>query len=356
MHCKRIGIAGAGLFGRVLAFYLIEAGWQVSLFDRDDREGLESCGMAGAGMITPLAELEASEWLIARLGERSLALWPALVAALAEPVFFQRAGSLVVAHRADFGELARFAARVEAKLGRQLPLLSGAEITALEPELSGRFARGLYFAEEGQIDGQALFRALAGYLDRRVVRWQTRCEVTDLAPGSLVAGGESFAFDWVVDCRGLGARADLPNLRGVRGELFRVRAPEVALTRPVRLMHPRYPLYIVPRPDHHYLIGATAIESDDRGPATVRSALELLGAAYSLHSGFAEARILGSSVNCRPALPDNLPKVLFQPGLVRVNGLYRHGYLASPALAEEVLTLLTTGPERTSYPDLLVTD
>ena len=68
--------------------------------------------------------------------------------------------------------------------------------------------------------------------------------------------------------------------------MIRLHAPEVSLRRPVRLMHPRYPLYIAPKPDHVFVIGATEIESEDTSPASVRSTLELLSAAYSLHSGF----------------------------------------------------------------------
>ena len=35
----------------------------------------------------------------------------------------------------------------------------------------------------------------------------------------------------------------------VYGEVIRIHAPEVTLTRPTRLLHPRYPIYIAPNPD-----------------------------------------------------------------------------------------------------------
>jgi glycine oxidase len=132
----------------------------------------------------------------------------------------------------------------------------------------------------------------------------------------------------------MGARADLKNLRGVRGELAYVQAPEVHLGRPVRLMHPRYPIYIVPRKEHVFVIGATALESEDYSPISLRSAMELMSAAYTVHTGFAEARVLETLTNCRPALPDNRPRIQVQPGLLSINGLYRHGFLLSPVLSE----------------------
>jgi glycine oxidase len=133
-------------------------------------------------------------------------------------------------------------------------------------------------------------------------------------------------------------------LRGVRGEVIRVHAPEVSLSRPTRLVHPRYPIYIAPKPEHLFVIGATEIESDDMSNASVRSTLELLSAAYSVHSGFAEARIVEIAAQCRPTLPDNLPAVrLPAPGVMQINGLYRHGFMIAPALLDIALELLATG-------------
>ena len=128
----------------------------------------------------------------------------------------------------------------------------------------------------------------------------------------------------------------MKNLRAVRGEIVRVYAPEVNFAHTIRLMHFRYPIYIVPRSNHNYVIGATSIESASDQPMTVLSALELLSAAYSLHSGFGEANILSTRIGLRPAYPDNIPKVSVQKGLLTINGLYRHGFLVSPIIAETV--------------------
>jgi glycine oxidase len=173
------------------------------------------------------------------------------------------------------------------------------------------------------------------------VIWHTHAEVTGLKDGCIHVGSNHLAFDWAFDTRGLGAKTDVADLRGVRGEVFWLDAPDVKLTRPVRLMHPRYRIYIVPRSSaetpHRYVIGATEIESEDMSPMSVRSSLELLSAAYSLHPGFGEARIVNSLTNCRPALDDNLPSIRHEPRITRINGLYRHGYLLTPAVVEQAL-------------------
>jgi glycine oxidase len=149
--------------------------------------------------------------------------------------------------------------------------------------------------------------------------------------------------DWVIDCRGLGAKEAWESnpLRGIRGEVIRLHAPEVKLKRPTRLIHPRYPIYMAPKEDDMYVVGATEIESEDLSPTSVRSAMELLSAVYTVHSGFAEARILEMSTQCRPTLKDNLPEIrIAKPGLMLINGLYRHGFLIAPAVMDCAIELL----------------
>jgi glycine oxidase len=99
-------------------------------------------------------------------------------------------------------------------------------------------------------------------------------------------------------------------------------------------MHPRYQLYVAPRPNHEFVVGATELESEDLGPVTVRSVLELASALHSLHPAFGEARVLRMSAALRPALDDHRPVVVERDGVWHINGLYRHGYLCAPALVD----------------------
>lgn len=349
-----VGIAGAGLMGRVLAWRLLRAGHRVHLFDRDTLEGKNSCGLAGAGMLAPYCELEKTGAHHMEMALASLELWPSTLADLPAPVYFQREGSLFLAHSQDAADLERVAGLIFSRLqGRNGPRWLGREEwSSMEPELAQRFARALFFPNEGQVEGWDLFPAIEKALQGKVT-WQAGTEVEELGPGYILAQGHRHDFDRCFDCRGLGARVDLADLRGVRGELHALYAPEVRLSRPVRLAHPRYPLYIAPRPGNIYLVGATSIESDSMEGVTVQSSLELLSAAYSVHSGFAEAHIVNTSVNCRPAFPDNEPRLIGQPGLLRLNGLFRHGFLLAPLMAEEALAWLEERPLR--FPRLLQT-
>ena len=151
------------------------------------------------------------------------------------------------------------------------------------------------------------------------------------------AEGTCHSFDRVIDCRGYGAASSLSELRGVRGEALLIRCNRISLSRPIRLLHPRYSLYLVPRPENCYYLGATSIESDSDDDISVRSVLELLSTCYSVHPEFSEAEVLKSMTGIRPAFPEHFPRIQEIDGVISVNGLYRHGYLLAPSLAQKCI-------------------
>lgn len=272
------------------------------------------------GMLAPFCEGETAEPVITRLGLRSLDLWREV---LPQTPFN---GSLVVAHprdRADFERFARLTGGHK-RLGRE-------EIASLEPALAGRFSDALFFAQEGHVDPRQVLPALHDVLRSAGVPIAFNAEA-----------GQGDCDGVVVDCRGLAARDAFPELRGVKGEIIILETDEIALSRPVRLIHPRWSLYIVPRAGNRFLIGATSIESED-SRVSVRSALELLTAAYAVHPAFGEARIVEFGAGLRPAFPDNRPRVVVDERRITVNGLYRHGFLLAPALAEATVAHFMDG-------------
>jgi glycine oxidase len=272
------------------------------------------------GMLAPWCESEVSEPLVSRLGLRSLALWREH----APDTPFN--GSLVVAHPRDRSDFERFARMTSGHRRLQRD-----DVSKLEPSLDGRFREALFFPDEGHVEPRrvlpelhARIRAAGG-----TIAFGSAPEPTDI---------EGLA----IDCRGLAARDTFLDLRGVKGEEIIVETDEIVLSRPVRLLHPRWPLYIIPREHHRFMIGATSIEREDDG-VSVRSALELLSAAYAVHPAFGEARIVEIGAGLRPAFPDNLPRIAIDKNRIAVNGLYRHGFLLAPALAELTLGYVARG-------------
>jgi glycine oxidase len=350
----KFAIVGAGLMGRLLAVTLAKRGAKVELFEIAGPDASKSAARIAAAMLAPLAESVITEDNVVRMGIHSLPRWKQLISELAKPVYFQEDGTLILWHQQDASDAERFASHLTSNCIRNPSLskpvwLDSQSLQEIEPGVTDRFAQGLYLPDEGQLDNRQLLEALLVELTLMKVQchWDQLAEPEELRINQR--------FDWVIDCRGLGAKelwnssGDLTkDLRGVRGEVIRLYAPEVKLRRPTRLIHPRYPLYIAPKEDDVYVVGSTEIESEDLSPMSVRSAMELLSATYTVHSGFAEARILEMATQCRPTLKDNLPEIYFdkksdKASLMMINGLYRHGFMISPAILDCALEILNDG-------------
>jgi glycine oxidase len=322
----KILIAGAGITGLWQAVSLARAGHDVRLIERSPEPFAMAASRLAGAMLAPFCESEGAEPVIAELGMRAIALWRDAYPATAVN------GSLVVAAARDLPELGRFA-----RMTSGYERLGGEAVGALEPALAGRFSQGLHYRQEAHIEPGLAMPALLELAKTSGVQAEFGADWDGVIPPDC---------DFAVDCRGIAASAELPDLRGVRGEMAVIETDEIALSRPVRLLHPRFPLYVVPWAQNRFMVGATVIESGDRGPATLRSALDLLGLAYTLHPAFGEARIIGFWADVRPSFPDNVPKIVIRGRHIHVNGLYRHGFLLAPSLAELVAHYIKSGAVR----------
>jgi len=345
----KVGIAGAGLLGRLLAFELARAGHAVTVFDpAANAESKVAAGWTAAGMLSPMAELETANLAVFEQGVRSLELWTRIVTDLSgvvpeHPVMLKQLGSLLLAHKGDDGVAQRMidllAHKTPNEYAKHAPQpLSHMALRGIDPAIHTSGSAWL-LPHEGQIDTVQAMTAMTAAATKLGVRWHWGETVAALSQGIIKTATQDVSFDWVFDVRGTGTRPDLA-VRGVRGEIFWLHAPGVDLQRPIRLLHPRHRVYLVPRDSHRIVVGASEIESEDRSPISLRSTVELLAAAHSVIPELAEARIIHSETNLRPALPDNLPLMNTSDGITRINGLFRHGWLIAPALIADVLQAL----------------
>ncbi len=310
-----VTVLGAGVAGLWAALTLSQAKISVRLIDRGGAPGSHGCSWWAGGMLAPYCEGAVAEPAVVRHGMHAAAAWAGVTEIL-------HRGSLVMALERDRAELDRFARRTE---GYRLVTT---ELAELEPDLPG-LRRALFFDAEAHLDPRRALSDLVTALASRGVS----VEIAEATPEDIPGP--------VIDARGMAA--GLAGLRGVRGEMAVLRAPDIRLTRPLRLLHPRHPLYIVPRGGGLYMLGATQIESGDRRGVSARSLVELLGAAYSVDPRFAEAEVVETGADLRPAFADNLPRVVVKGRVVHVNGLFRHGYLMAPALARQAADWITKG-------------
>jgi len=347
-----IAVVGAGLVGRLLSFALCQRNYCVHLYEanpitlNDDPQYLSAAAFTAAGMIAPISEAVEADLETYWLGKTSLDLWPGIIEELnqntEQRIDFQRRGSLIVSHPQDLSELQHFKGRVQALQAgcdAQFKTLDANQINQLEPDLNNQFKSGLLLEDEAHIDNRHLMKALLKSCLANNVQLIDNTKV-QIKGNSVTHKTGTQLFDWVIDCRGIGAKPDIKQLRGVRGEVLRVQTKEIHLARPIRLMHPRYQLYLVPKPNHQFVIGATQIESEDQSPMSVQSMLELCSALYSINPAFSQARILEQNTNLRPALSDNNAKVFVAKQQLSINGLFRHGFLVAPAIIDSVVSWL----------------
>ena len=347
----RIGIAGAGVMGQLLAWEFARAGCQVDLFDHG---ASRNCSQAAAGMLSPISELEKCDKVIYDLGLDGLqGEWSRVLSTLPQSVEMKREGSLVVSHRNDRNDLLHFIQTVSHKIDstQSIRRITSDDLSLLEPDIN-HFPEAYFLEDEGQIDNQSLMLVLEKALQEHENVTRYDASVIDMTRHTIKVGEQQHHYDLVCDCRGLGAKNKMTDLRGVRGELIWLHAPDVNLQRPVRFMHPRYRLYVVPRANNIYLVGASEIETSDTSDISVRTMLELLTAAYCLQPKFAEARIIKSVTQVRPTFTHHLPKICYADGYLSVNGLYRHGFLIAPALIADVMRWMNDGVHRVKYPSL----
>lgn len=324
-----VTVLGGGILGLWQAFELARRGHAVTLREAMPQDSAGAASRFAGAMLAPDCEAEAAEPIIRELGLRGLALWrrayPGVVCH----------GTLVLANTRDRTELARFARHTE---GHRW--VDAGEIEGLEPALAGRFSDGLFYPGEAHLGPRPAIEFLIGKL--RMLGAELR--FSDPVPHPVwmaAAAGEA-----VIDCRGMSAKGDLPDLRGVRGEMVVVKTTDIELSRPVRLLHPRFPLYVVPWGAGQFMIGATMIETEEAGAVSVRSGFELLSSAFAIHPVFADAAVVELSAGVRPAFPNNVPTITACGRHLMVNGAYRHGFLLAPTLAEILADYLETGTTR----------
>ncbi|MTD29338.1 FAD-dependent oxidoreductase [Erwinia sorbitola] len=303
---SRWSVLGDGVAGLCVGTSLAERGESVEVITAE-----QHCAAShwAGGMLAPWCEGESAPEEVIELGQRSAPWWSARINGV------EHRGTLVVASARDTPELTRFSRMTRAH--------QWVDPATLEPALEGRFSRGLFFAGEAHLDPRSALQQLRKGLQLAGVCFHQG------QPGGTI-----------IDCRGIHAAADQPELRAVRGEMLILHSEEVQLSRPVRILHPRFPCYLVPRAAGHLMLGATMVESDDDSPISARAMMELLSAAWAIHPALAEARIVESGTGRRPAYRNNIPAIRCHNGVWSLNGMYRHGFLLAPVMAEKLMQQL----------------
>jgi glycine oxidase len=351
-----VAVVGGGVIGLAVAWRAAQRGLRVVVLERGDLG--EGTTFVAAGMIAPVSEARSTEQALLELNLRSARAYPGFVSELAQASGldpgFLACGTMAAARDRDEAEALERELALRQSLGLPVQRLLPSAARRIEPALAPALRLGLDVPDDHAIDPRQLVAALAAAADRGgaelrtgVVVESVQC-VGDRVEGVQLAGGERVRAEHVVIAGGVwsGQIDGIPEvarvpLRPVKGQIMHLHDPAGPglLGHALRIMAPGG-LYVVPRGDGRYVLGATVEERGFDTTVTAGALFELLRDATELLPGLSELVIDELIAGLRPATPDNAPALGPAAGVTGLHwavGHYRHGVLLTPVTAELVV-------------------
>jgi glycine oxidase len=343
-------IVGAGIIGGAIARELTTRGATCTIVD--DRAVGGGATQASAGMLAPYVEAHEPGPLL-DLGVRSLALYDDWVDAVRREsgvdVEYRRIGTLEVALEP------RHAADLRAQLGEASAAarvwMDATALLERQPSLASTVQGGVFTPAHGYVAAHQLAEALQRAAIARGARvHQARVQRITRGPSgfTVATSAGDLSATHVVLAAGAWTNAiqidgaSVPPIRPVRGQILHLGWHE----RPLDVIIWGPECYVVPREDGTLLVGATVEDVGFDERATAAGVRDLLDAVCDLLPGGWGAAFLGARVGLRPAAPDDLPVIGWDPkveGLLHAAGHYRNGVLLAPITAAMVADLMTAG-------------
>jgi glycine oxidase len=348
-------ICGGGVSGMLVARGLSQQGARVQLVERG------TCGheasWAGGGIVSPLYPWRYSDPVTA-LANRAQDAYPELARALAGETGIDpelTTCGLLMLDAADHEEAMQWAPRHD----RPMQAWQASQVYAREPELADGSERALYMPAVANIRNPRLVKALAASL--RLQPSVDVCEQSEIL--QIETEGDRIKAVWLrqqnqdvrlqADVFVLAAGAWTGQLLArlglmlpvtpVKGQMLLYKA-ERALLRGVVLSHGRY---LIPRRDHHILVGSTLEHAEFDKSITEQACDSLRASAEQMLPALSAMPVIQQWAGLRPGSPDGVPFIGRLPGFSNafVNaGHYRNGLVLAPASADLLVELLTGMP------------
>lgn len=330
---EKVAVIGAGVCGLSCALTLARENYKVTVFDRSGFPGA-GASAAAAGMLTPMGEAGELPFRFVEAGRGAVDIWKDWLVNFA-PEALVRNGSLVVAQDDQILNIEHFKDTI-ASQADEWKTLSGSDLRVLEPDLPIHFSSALFFPNDAHL---IVDKALYGLVNALLANG---CQLIrdEAYPGELLD-----TYDRVIDCRGWTEDHDA-ELLAVTGEAIRLLPHEgFRISRPVRFYSGRALHYLVPQDGDTVILGATMREDAHpiQGMARGDGLLTLLTAARTFDDRILKGSITDIMSGVRPTYPHKLPKIKWsrENRLISANGMYRHGYLLSPVVAQFICDTLS---------------
>jgi glycine oxidase len=351
-HRPDLVVIGAGIAGLAVAQRAAARGLAPLVLDRGEPGGATT--RVAAGMLAPVSEAAFGERALTELSLAAAERWPSWAAEVAaasglDPGL-RECGTLLVARDRDQAEALERELAFRRACGLPAERLLPSAARALESALAPTVRLALDVPGDHAADPRLLVTALVAAIERAGGTIRSHTEVSEvLVSGEIVtgvrlAGGEIVEAGAVVVATGpwsgavpgLPASARVP-VRPVKGQVLRLRDPSgPGLTeRVVRSEE----MYLVPRGDGRYVLGATVEERGFDTSVTAGAVHDLLREAAEVVPGVLELEVEEALAGLRPGTPDNAP--VLGPGALAglhwAAGHYRHGILLAPVTGDAVV-------------------
>jgi glycine oxidase len=342
-------IVGAGAIGLTSAQALLQAGYSVTLVERNT-VGQEA-SWAGGGILSPLCPWDYQE-SVTRLAQRGMAMIGDAAAMLHETTGidpeYQRSGMLVLPPSQT--ELAtQWCAQHQVALQR-------VNIAEHLPGYSkGLEDSGLLLPEVAQVRNPRLMRALRSRVEMLggVILEQHEVQQFEIAGDRVIAlqttQGRLVADSYIVAAGAwsktlLGEHALNIDIRPIRGQilLFKFDTP------PFRNILLKQDLYLIPRRDGHVLVGSTLEDVGFDKSTTMAARDNLMKRVCEIFTEWHGLQPIQHWAGFRPGSPDNIPTIGRHPHLANLyanSGHFRYGVTMSLASAELLLNEIEARPQ-----------
>jgi glycine oxidase len=348
-------ICGAGISGLLVARELLLAGATVHLIDRG--EPGQEASWAGGGIVSPLYPWRYND-AVSALANKAQDAYPELTQALAEETGIDPQLSicgLLMLDAHDTNQALGWAGR----FGRDMELLSEAQVYAREPELAGSFKQGLWMPGVANVRNPRLLQALRHYVvNHENSQLSAHCEVLGFQTQGQAVSGLQVSINGRQDVIRAGRYVltagawtglllekigqTLP-IEPVKGQMLLYQLDQRYISS-IILTRGRY---LIPRMDQHVLVGST-LEPGDFDKSTSREALDSLRqSASEMLPLLARQPVIAQWAGLRPGAPDGIPFIGALPAFnnLFVNaGHYRNGLVLAPASARLMADILLGRP------------
>lgn len=350
-------IAGGGVIGCAIAYYLSKAGIDVAVLDAGEI-GAEASS-AAAGLLAPLGPLS-GPGPFADLLLASFALFSTLVSELERitgmSMEYEQTGALRVVRNSK--NVPRLWKRMKEwePLGLQLSWLSGEEAREREPALSPDICAVIYAPEESQLSAHQTVKAFSQAAAQQGAQLYSHREITGIrgnsnrVVGVCTTNGEVLACKQLVIATGAWSarwsewlNIPLP-VSPQRGQMLTLQQPSL----PLRHILFGEAAYLAPKSGQTVIVGATREEVGFAKNLTVGGVAWLLSTALRLVPTLESGTIVRMWAGLRPKSLDQQPVLGAVPNWENVTLAVGHGSIGillsaitGKTIAELVVTSCT---------------